>query len=167
MSGRVHTTHPRKPSLTLCENREARPDVFQSFYGNTRCVNSKASQLAISSRSGLRRIGVTPVKAGVHFGHFLRWFVISRLMRDTSASARRSSASGALRAIIAKYRSYFSRSSLAIALNFGQVARSIVDLRGWVGIEVSPPPSFLPREVPRCLQPVRVGCVEFDGRGQV
>ena len=111
------------------------PDRFRPFRSvrskNTSCVHSKASQLAISSRSGLRRIGVTPVKADVHFGHFLRWFVISRLMRDTSASASRSSASGALRAIIAKCRSYFSRSSLAIALNFGQVARSIVDLRGW------------------------------------
>jgi hypothetical protein len=61
-----------------------------------------------------------------------------------------------LRATIAKCRSYFSRSSLAIALNFGQVARSIVDLRGWVGIEIFLPPSFL-----------SVGCGEFDGRGQV
>jgi len=66
----------------------------------------------------------------VQSGHFLRWFVIRRLVRNTSASAWRSSPAGALRAINEKCESYFSLSSPAIALNFGQVPHSIVDLHG-------------------------------------
>jgi len=48
---------------------------------------------------GLGRIDVAGVEAGVQCGHFLRWFVIRRLVRNTSASAWRSSPAGALRAI--------------------------------------------------------------------
>jgi hypothetical protein len=85
-------------------------------------------QLTISRMGGLVRINVSGVAAGVQCGHFLRWFAIRRLVRNTSASAWRSSPASALRAINAKCASYFSRSSPAIALNFGQVARNIEHL---------------------------------------
>jgi hypothetical protein len=86
-------------------------------------------QFAHWSASGLGlRIGIATFCA--QCGHFLRWLAMSRLTRNTSASAWRISMSGALRAINAKCKSHFSRSSPAMTIIFGQVARNTNDLLG-------------------------------------
>jgi hypothetical protein len=67
----------------------------------------------------------------------------------------------------------FSRSSFTIALNFGQVARNIVELPGWIGIE-----KFLPTDANRgevfggrvlnaCAYIYAFDAREFAGRGLV
>ena len=61
----------------------------------------------------------------------------------------------------------FIRSSLAIALNFGKcLAASSTSVAG-LGSNYLPTSQRMRREVPKCFHPVTVGCVEFDGRGQV
>jgi hypothetical protein len=71
--------------------------IFRTLFvkGPENQVHSDKSQLTISSSRDLGRIYVTGIMAGVQYWHFLRWFVIRRLMQKTSASARRSSATGA------------------------------------------------------------------------
>jgi hypothetical protein len=117
--------------------RIAAPDWLRTLFakGPEDRVHSDNSQLTISSSRGLGRIDVTGIMTGAQYWHFLRWFVIRRLVRKTSASARRSSATGALLTIIANRTSYFSRGRFTIALNFGQVARSIVELLAGSGLK--------------------------------
>jgi hypothetical protein len=136
------------------------PDWLRTLFakGPEDQVHSGISQLPISSFRGLGSIDVTGIMAALQYWHFLRWFVIRRLMRKPWASAR---------------RSYFSRSSFTIALNFGQVARNIVELPGWIGIE-----KFLPTDANRgevfggrvlnaCAYIYAFDAREFAGRGLV
>ena len=68
----------------------------------------------------------------------LRWRVTTRVSATTSSVARRTSAEGASRAIIVNRASYFSRSSLSMAVKLGQAFRRINHLRHAIRVKIPP-----------------------------
>jgi len=93
---------------------------------------------SISSRNRFGRIASQSCRR-VQCGHFLRWLVISRLTRENPGLRVAKLGIGGIRGDHTKCKSYFSRSSLAKALNFGMWARGTEKLLGRTEWRIPPP----------------------------